>query len=227
MDYKQLNTHSGIYKIICEINDKFYIGSSVNLRKRINRHLNDLLNNRHPSSYLQNAFNKYGRNSFHVIIVEEFNKDKISKKELLEIEQIYLDKLKPFLREIGYNTCSIASSPNTGRLSSETKNKISKSMKGHLVSEETKRKIGEGNKNKKMSKEAIEKIRISKIGLKQTDENVNKRAKDYSFIGPDGKIYKGKNLKRFAEKHHLHRSNLNMVLSGKRKSHHGFKKYDE
>ena len=47
----------GIYKII--INDKCYIGSSFNIRLRINQHKSDLKCNRHCNAYLQNAYNKY------------------------------------------------------------------------------------------------------------------------------------------------------------------------
>ena len=225
MDYIELKTNSGIYKIISEIDDKVYVGSSVNLRGRINRHLRELMNNNHHSPHLQNAFNKYGNENFKVVVLEEYDRKDITKKTLIEREQHYLDILKPFLKENGYNTCPIAASPNIGKLSDETREKISKSLMGRPVSQETRNKLSLAHKNKVMSKDAIEKIRKSKIGLKQSEENISKRAKKYSFIGPDGVIYMGKNLKRFADKHKLHRTNLNSVLSGKRKSHHGFKKY--
>lgn len=55
---------SGIYKIICLKNNKVYIGSSVNLRKRKNSHLHELRLNKHSNKRLQNAYNKYGEESF-------------------------------------------------------------------------------------------------------------------------------------------------------------------
>ena len=62
-------------------------------------------------------------------------------------------------------------------------------------------------------------------GIKQSEKTIDKRAKQYSFIDIDGNIHVGKNLKRFCIKHNLHRPNMNLVLKGIRKSHHGFKKY--
>ena len=140
-------------------------------------------------------------------------------------EQFYLDELKPYLNQNGYNTCPFAHSPNTGKLSEETRKKISKALIGRPVSKETREKIRNSNLNKVVPQEVIEKNRKWHTGIKQSEESIEKRAKDYAFIGPDGVIYKGKNLKRFAEEHNLYRQNLNMVLTGKRKSHHGFKKY--
>jgi len=52
----------GIYKITC--NDKLYIGSSNNIRKRWRRHINDLNGNKHINIHLQRAFDKYGINNF-------------------------------------------------------------------------------------------------------------------------------------------------------------------
>lgn len=36
---------SGVYKIVCILNNKIYIGSAKNFKVRWNRHLNDLRNN--------------------------------------------------------------------------------------------------------------------------------------------------------------------------------------
>jgi group I intron endonuclease len=54
----------GIYKIENIINGKLYIGSSVNIDKRIKRHKNDLIKNKHINCYLQREFNKYGIHSY-------------------------------------------------------------------------------------------------------------------------------------------------------------------
>lgn len=80
----------GIYKIRNIINNKIYIGSSKNIDRRFKRHKKDLNNNCHCNIILQRAWNKYGSCSFVFEIVEQFIK--ISPKELLIIEQLYLDK---------------------------------------------------------------------------------------------------------------------------------------
>jgi group I intron endonuclease len=96
---------SGIYIIKNTINNKFYIGSTINFSERFNRHYNELLRNIHGNCHLQNSWNFYGKDSFVFEIVE------VSElHELLEREQYYLDTLKPHVRKIGYNICKRANS---------------------------------------------------------------------------------------------------------------------
>jgi len=47
----------GIY--LLKINGKQYVGSSVNIKKRLRRHRTLLRNNKHDNKYLQNAYNKH------------------------------------------------------------------------------------------------------------------------------------------------------------------------
>ena len=54
----------GVYKITNTIDNKIYVGSSVNIDKRFNTHKNDLSNNTHHNSKLQRAWNKYGEDNF-------------------------------------------------------------------------------------------------------------------------------------------------------------------
>lgn len=46
---------SAIYKIMNNINGEFYIGSSVNLNRRISAHTCDLNKGKHRNKHLQNA----------------------------------------------------------------------------------------------------------------------------------------------------------------------------
>lgn len=81
---------AGIYKITCKINGKIYIGSSVELGKRLYNHKRNLNKGVHHSRMLQNSWNKYGANAF------EFDILLVCPKELtLEYEQVYLDYYKP------------------------------------------------------------------------------------------------------------------------------------
>lgn len=87
--------NSGIYKIVCDVTSKIYIGSSKNLNKRWLRHLCDLRNNKHINIHLQRAFYLYGINAFTFEIIEYCDSD------LLLREQYYLDLLQPYNN--GYN----------------------------------------------------------------------------------------------------------------------------
>lgn len=94
---------SGIYQLCSTVNNKVYIGSSLDLYRRINSHLKSLQQNKHENSHLQNHWNKYGECSLVVNIIEL----NISRGMLLQREQHYIDKYKDKWRQC-FNTSTIA-----------------------------------------------------------------------------------------------------------------------
>jgi len=60
-----------IYKIRNVVNQKFYVGSTINMKERTRGHRSRLRNNRHHSPHLQAAWNKYGEDCFKFEVVEE------------------------------------------------------------------------------------------------------------------------------------------------------------
>lgn len=111
-----------IYKISSIVNkDKFYIGSAVNYKNRVNRHFYELKRNNHKNKILQNHFNKYGKDDLIFSIIEEIENADF----LLEREQYYIDLLKPT-----FNICKQAGSSLGVKRSEEFKQKISNSKKG-------------------------------------------------------------------------------------------------
>lgn len=158
--------NSGIYKITNILNDKCYIGSSTNLKKRLNRHLNLLKNNKHFSIYLQNSWNKYGEKNFTFEVIEYCNPKNCVKKE-----QYYLDTLKP-----AYNTKPIANSNFGCKFSEKAKENMSKAMSG----------TGNNFYGKSHKPEAKEKMRKAKLGKKLPKEqidkmNIKKQIKIYKY----------------------------------------------
>ena len=95
MDLSSLTTKPCIYMILNILNNKFYIGSAFNLKKRISMHLSYLRRNVHHNKFLQNAYNKYKEENFKIIILASV----LDKSKILEIEQLFLDDLKPYKRE--------------------------------------------------------------------------------------------------------------------------------
>lgn len=87
-----------IYFIINQVTKERYVGQTTNFARRKNEHLSKLKENRHPNPKLQNAFNKYGIDSF---IINKIQFDDITKKELDEQEIYYIKKYNSF--ENGYN----------------------------------------------------------------------------------------------------------------------------
>ena len=76
---------SGIYAIVCSVNNGVYIGqtaSSNGFRKRWNVEKCNLnSNNGRENSHLNRAWNKYGQNSFEFKILEECEDDMLDIRE--------------------------------------------------------------------------------------------------------------------------------------------------
>ena len=75
---KDYENWCGVYRITCIKDSQIYIGSSVNIKERWQQHLALLRGNRHSSKYLQNAYNKYGEDSFKfevLVKLIEFNEE--------------------------------------------------------------------------------------------------------------------------------------------------------
>jgi group I intron endonuclease len=117
-----------IYKILTKSNNKIYIGSAINFKKRKESHLKDLKNNNHHSKYLQRVYNKYGKNNLEFSILTEI----FDKKYLLKEEQYWLDYYQPFGKN-GYNSCKIAGSMLGFKHSEKTKQKISNLQKTPII----------------------------------------------------------------------------------------------
>jgi group I intron endonuclease len=73
--------NSGIYKITNTINNKVYIGSSVNISNREYKHFWMLNKGIHDNEYLQKSYNKYGKDVFIFEIVEYCESNKLIEKE--------------------------------------------------------------------------------------------------------------------------------------------------
>ena len=71
-----LNEPACIYQIKCSINNRVYIGETVQGKMRWRAHLNSLRRNKHTNKKLQNDFNKHGESAFEWLIIKETSKDK-------------------------------------------------------------------------------------------------------------------------------------------------------
>jgi len=76
---KDNNGKSGIYRWVNNINNKTYIGSGVNLTKRLRSYFNKNVLNRN-SRPIQDALIKYGHKNFKFEIIEYCSKIKLFDK---------------------------------------------------------------------------------------------------------------------------------------------------
>jgi len=150
----------GIYKITDTINNKVYIGQSINIKNRISYHKTKLKYNKHHNDYLQRAYNKY-RDGFKFDILET-----CEKQSLDELEIYYIKLYKSTNRKYGYN---FDSGGNTNKdVSEETRNKMrgkNNPMYGKKQSKDVKNKIKLSNrgKNNILNEQCVIKIKESYI----------------------------------------------------------------
>jgi len=158
----------GIYKITNRINNKSYIGQSVNIRRRWAEHR---LLHRDESLSLKRALRKYGIENFTFEVLEECCVHDLNDKEIY-----YINLIKP-----EYNRCTGGTGSHKHHVPHRTrdilrekgkaqwqkmtkekqqqqiKNNLKGPSKGHSVSQETRAKLRNANLGKKQSRETIEK----------------------------------------------------------------------
>ena len=155
----------GIYKISNIINNKVYIGQSIDIQRRFSVHMRELNNNCHYNKHLQASYNKYGKEAFlyEVLCICEVT-------ELDDMEVFFIDYYDSTNPECGYNK--------------ESGGSINKS-----VSEETREKQrinNSGAKNpfygKKHTKEHREKIRALSSLHRHSEETKQKISKNHADV---------------------------------------------
>lgn len=180
---------TGVYKITCLVNNKFYIGSASSSRGtpsrigfncRIKNHIRTLNNNKHRNIILQNSWNKYGYNNFKFEILEFCSSD-----ECMSIEQKYLDTLTPF-GDNGFNICknSLMNKSTTNKPKNRiiSQNRDIKNLNSHL-----KIPICQYDKNHNFIKEweginyAAKSLNIMRQNIKRVLKDIDPTAGGYYF----------------------------------------------
>lgn len=64
---------SGVYKILCLVNGKFYIGSSKNIQKRWYEHWDETERAKTKNQMMYDDMRKYGKDNFRIYVIYEGN----------------------------------------------------------------------------------------------------------------------------------------------------------
>jgi group I intron endonuclease len=78
-----------VYRIFCGIDNKSYVGITLDFGRRKYDHLNDLRKNKHYNHFLQYAFNMHGEKNF---IFEVLESDIETKSRRLN-EKLWMEKI--------------------------------------------------------------------------------------------------------------------------------------
>lgn len=116
----------GIYCIRNIVNNKVYIGKSINIYARIAAHIYDLnTKSKNENRHLINAWYKYGRENFEYFVIEYLPLD----EELIKTRELYwIEKYDSTNRDEGYNLRMDSSTKMI--VHDETKKLLSESVKG-------------------------------------------------------------------------------------------------
>lgn len=120
---------TGIYVITCILNNKKYIGQSVDIVKRNRGELSLMKKGKFHSGnssnrHMENALKKYGWKNFSFKVLEECKKDELNDKEKYWINLYHTNNSK-----YGYNLNSGGNGNRDYHQTLEAKNKMSKSKK--------------------------------------------------------------------------------------------------
>ena len=135
---RKTHSHPGAYALVHDSSQKAYVGSTENIYARVNKHKNDLLNNRHKNRNLQAAFNSDP--SFTLFVQKTDTVEEATAKE-----QKLLDTLLPEGRLL--NISPNAEVPCKGIKKTEEQRKLqSEITKKQFSSEDARKKQSEAAK---------------------------------------------------------------------------------
>ena len=157
----------GVYSIMNLVNNKRYIGQSVDVYIRWGNHKSALRNNRHDNKHLQNAWNIDGEDNFKFEVLSICDIDTID-----TTEQYYIKLFDTMNPECGYNKES--GGHESKCLSIESRNMIAEKHKGKKLTDEHKLKISRSGQGREFSEETKNKISNALTGIKRSDETRNK-----------------------------------------------------
>ena len=172
----------GIYQIKNMLNGKVYVGSSNNIRERINFHFRNLIKNKHYNPYLQYAFNKNQKKSFKSSVIEICDEGDLEQKE-----QYWINKRKACDERYGYNVSRNTKAFFRGlHHTRKSRNKIAKKLIGKKRSKSTIRAMRQGHKNMSAKTRKERSYNISKAlkGKKQKKSTTLARKRTIKKMSP-------------------------------------------
>jgi len=110
-EYKQKKFKVGVFQVRNTVNNKIFVGSSVNLDAIWNRIKAELRFEGHRNLLLQKEWMEFGEHNFSFEIlseIEQTDNEKLDyKKQAGKLEEMFIEELQPFA-EKGYHTIKAA-----------------------------------------------------------------------------------------------------------------------
>lgn len=119
-----------IYGIRSLITNKIYVGATAHIQRRLLKHFNELFHDRHRTKELQKDFNKYGFDSFEIIIYDSSAETNLLEKEKeiqisIGIDGLYNEKISGYYIKEEYRQ-QLANASKDSHKTKEYREKMSK-----------------------------------------------------------------------------------------------------
>lgn len=169
----------GVYCIRNTVNNKVYIGKSIDIHTRIKRHIGflNMKSKKHENPHFINAWWKYGRESFEYIVLEYLDLDEtiLSERELYWMK-IY-DSTK---RKAGYNLRMDSSTRMI--IHDETRKRLSKAQIKRFQNPEERKKRGQISSKFWKENPDVKKEMSKKVAQKKHKYHIVQYDRDMNFI---------------------------------------------
>ena len=187
---------SGIYRIVCFKNGRYYYGSSKNINFRWSSHKSELKKNKHKNGIMQRTWNKHGETAFRIEVTEL-----VEIERLKEVEDVYLKEHvgKPNCMNIAkdaycWNRGMVGyrlgikfpegrNAWNKGiPMSDAAKKKLSVFRCGRSMSVETKEKISKANTGHICSEKTKQILSIIRKGIPLSEDTKQKLKENHADV---------------------------------------------
>lgn len=214
------NKISGIYGILNTQNGKWYVGQSVDVKKRWRSHRRELSLGIHPNAHLQSAFSFYGNGAFSFELLEECAESDLDDREIF-----WIDEKGSYLN--GYNLTTGGNGTRGLQVSDEMRRKMSMARRGRKHSEQTIQRIREGHINSERSIAHMKRIKETKRLRSVTDKErehlqrlTKKQCKPVLCV-ETGVVYESAH--EAARAIGSYQSNISACCRGKTETHRGYR----
>lgn len=146
-----------IYKIVNKISLKSYVGQTmVSVERRYAQHISKLRTKTHPCKQMQEDFNLYGEQSFHVVVLEFL----FSNRGLDKAERKWINRLDSTNPKTGYN--KETGGRSNKKLTTSAWNKGLRLSKSHIANI---KKAKAGKSYRDIAKANCKKVSVTSVDL--------------------------------------------------------------
>jgi len=210
-----------IYIHTSRTSGKSYIGKSHDIEDRKLQHNWNAHNPNHR------AYNTHFKRAIRLYGIDDFDTKILwctPNEDTAYLAEVYYIAVYDTYKGVGYNSTEGGKGIRSGFThTEESKEKMSKSLMGHITTQETKNKIGKGNRGKKRTQEFKNILSKAHTGLKHSEETIDKMSKSYIIIYPNKETKQIHNLAKFCRENNLNVGNMiNILTNPIRHTHKGF-----